>query len=53
MTPKAIHFLVYDYLRWGKSNEELEAELEKRGATYADLVSYIADSDYSVAAANQ
>lgn len=38
MTPKAIHWLLYDYLRAGKDNGEITEELEKRGASYQDLV---------------
>jgi hypothetical protein len=43
MTPKAIKWLLYDLLRWGKTNEEIIAALQERGATYEDLVRYIVE----------
>ncbi len=41
MTPEAIRWLLYDLLRAGMSNGEIMATLERRGATYEDLVAFI------------
>lgn len=43
MTPEAIKWLLYDLMRKGATNEEITDALEARGATYADLVSYIVE----------
>ena len=44
MTTTAIKWLLYDLLRWGKTNEEIIATLQARGTTYEDLVAYIVEN---------
>lgn len=40
MTPMAIKWLLYDLMRKGASNEEIENTLLERGASFTDLVGY-------------
>jgi len=48
MTPTAIKWLLYDVLRdcpfQASTTDEVVAELQKRGATYEDLVAFIVES---------